>query len=82
LSPASRNATKKQRSEAARRAVSARWAGLTPEERKIERARGRTGAQAIPILTAEQKTRRQRENWNRWHEKKLAEEKRWERKRA
>lgn len=67
--------TDNQLSEISRKGGIARWGGLTPEERKIERARGRTGAQAIPILTPEQARRRQHENWMRWKQKKEALEK-------
>lgn len=61
-----RGKSKKERVATARHAANARWAGLTAEERKIERARGFSGAQAIPLLTLEQKRQRQRENYQRW----------------
>lgn len=49
--------TDKQLSEIGRKAIESRWAGLTPEERKIERARGRTPkAPAEPHRESEPKT--------------------------
>jgi hypothetical protein len=67
-----RGTTRQERVAATQHAAQARWAGLTPEERKIERAKGFSGVQAIPLLTEEQRRERARENLRRFRAKQKA----------